>query len=169
VGRRGLRRGPGSLSRSAALAALRRAPSAGSIPMRRCGVRRSAPLHHPKRRGEPNPWNGAFEPPRRSAFPVPTRRDARLPEGRRLPSPGGVVRSEIRRTPIVVPRWRRAPGAPKRSVCRTPMGRVCLPQMGGDGCARKRFQYDDAPIRRSGPPRHRAHELLWCRSTEATK
>ena len=37
--------------------------------------------------------------------------------------------------------------------------------MGGDGCARKRFQCDDAPIRRSGPPRHRAHSAVGGRSS----
>jgi hypothetical protein len=48
-----------------------------------------------------------------------------------------------------------------------PGGRESLPLQAGDGCARKRFRCDDAPIRRSGPPRHRARGAPGCRSPRA--
>jgi hypothetical protein len=54
----------------------------------------------------------------------------------------------LRGAPSALSRW---PGA--------------LPRRAGDGCARKRFQCGDAPIRRSGPPRHRAHSAGGCRSS----
>jgi hypothetical protein len=62
------------------------------------------------------------------------------------------------------PGWNEARGAPRSAVCQVPMAGSPATQ-GGDGCARKRFQCDDAPIRRSGPPRHRAHGADGCRSS----
>jgi hypothetical protein len=68
-----------------------------------------------------------------------------------------------RRAACPAPRNRLA-GAPRRAVCPAPLAGSPCPDGRGDGCARKRFQCGDAPIRRSGPPRHRAPCAPGCRS-----
>jgi hypothetical protein len=108
-------------------------------------------------------------------------REARLTRLRRAPSadPGGThpLSEEVGRCPG----WNRVRGAPKNAaytmpgtertmLIKTP---VALPREAGspcpfgrgDGCARKRCRCDDAPIRRSGPPRHRAHYAVGGRSS----
>jgi len=120
----------------------------------------------PMLRGAPSSlsrWGGGPDAPRSAEFPVPVRSCARCSEERRLPCPGEVVRAVLRRAPVAVPRWNQARGAPRGAVCRIPVA-GCPAALGGDGCARKRFRCDDAPIRRSGPPRHRAHSAGGCRS-----
>jgi len=117
----------------------------------------------PKRSGSLSRWGGGPDAPKSAEFPVPVRSCARCSEERRLPCPGEVVRAVLRRAPVAVPRWNQARGAPRGAVCRIPVA-GCPAALGGDGCARKRFRCDDAPIRRSGPPRHRAHSAGGCRS-----
>jgi hypothetical protein len=86
--------------------------------------------------------------PKSAGCRAPLRSCARCSEELRLPYPGGTKRAVLRRAPSAKSRW---PGA--------------LPRRAGDGCAKKRFQCDDAPIRRSGPPRHRAHSAVGGRSS----
>jgi hypothetical protein len=87
----------------------------------------------------------------------------------------------LRRAPVARPRWNEAARPPKRpddpvpvepsARCPErrrlpcPVGRESLPRRAGDGCARKRFRCGDAPIRRSGPPRHRLCCAVGCRSS----
>jgi hypothetical protein len=79
--------------------------------------------------------------PRRAPFAVPRWNGAaRAPKSAVDPVPGGTRRAVLRGAPSAPCRW---PGV--------------LPRRAGDGCARKRSRCGDAPIRRSGPPRHRAH------------
>ena len=53
----------------------------------------------------------------------------------------------------------------KSAGCPVPGGRGPCPGGRGDGCAKKRCRCDEAPIRRSGPPRHRALDAVGCRSS----
>jgi len=78
------------------------------------------------------------------------------PRGAVRRAPVEVVRAVLRRVPFAVPRWNLTGGSPRGAVCPVPLAGPC-PSRAGDGCARKRSRCDDAPIRRSGPPRHRAH------------
>jgi hypothetical protein len=129
----------GSLSRGVGCLMLRRA--SGSL-SRGMGCRASEEVRFPV------PWNGVPGAPKSAGFPVPMRSCARCSEEPRLPYPGGTWRAVLRRAPLALSRW---PGV--------------LPRRAGDGCAKKRFQCDDAPIRRSGPPRHRAHSAVGGRSS----
>jgi len=87
-----------------------------------------------------------------------SRRGRRSRAGRRaseevdLPAARGTGRRASEEVDLPVPP-RPTREAPKSSA-RLPV--VVLPVRAGDGCARKRSRCDDAPIRRSGPPRHRS-------------
>ena len=129
---------------------------------------------------EPNPRPGAV-PPKRSVSLSRSRWVAGGSEELLVPCPGEAVRGDtpkgfvrrtpvgavltvLRRAPLAVPRWNLTRGSPRGAVCPVPLAGPC-PSRAGDGCARKRCRYDDAPIRRSGPPRHRAHGAPGCRSS----
>jgi hypothetical protein len=118
---------------------LRRAP--GSLP-RRGRARRLPEGCRPPCPG----WSRAPVAPKSSVCRAPVKPGSRLPEGCRPPCFGG--------TRLAAPRGGR-PSCPWPGPC---------PLQAGDGCARKRSRCDDAPIRRSGPPRHRAQGAPGCRS-----
>jgi hypothetical protein len=168
-----LRRGPVSLSRAE--------PSARSSEELHSPC--SCEMGCPRLRRAPSSlsrWRVAPSAPRGAGCRPPVRRSARCSEERRLPYLGGThpPSEEVGRCPG----WNRARGAPKSAVCPMPgtertmlinkrrlpcPGWPGVPTLsgGGDGCARKRCRCDDAPIRRSGPPRHRAHSAVGGRSS----
>jgi hypothetical protein len=74
-----------------------------------------------------------------------------------------------RSAPACRSQWNRLAGAPRGACCPVPVAGSPYPEGRGDGCARKRFQCGDAPIRRSGPPRHRALGARGCRSSRGCR
>ena len=148
-------RGPGFLADEAVDMAV---PRWGAVPPKRSGSLSRVRGGVPRLRRGPVPcpgWGGGPGAPKRAGFPVPVRPCSRGSEELRWPCPGEVVRPVPRRAPLAVPRGTKLAvrrGAPS-ALSRWP---GVLPRRAGDGCAKKKFRCDDAPIRRSGPPRHRA-------------
>jgi hypothetical protein len=129
----------------------------------------------PKSAGFPVPKEGQRSAPRgvpvailrRSAAPrlrgapgtMPRwNRATRTPRSARDPVPGGTKSTLIRRTLCLDAGGPSARCLIRSAGCPVPGGRESCPFGRGDGCARKRFQCDDAPICRSRPPRRRTHD-----------
>jgi hypothetical protein len=169
----GLRRGPGFLSR---WDGGRRASEEVRVP---CPGGMGG-VGAPKSSGFPVPVECAIQRPEGCQAPRSARLGPRGSEELRLPYPDGTPPGPPRRSGDV-PDGTGCTGAPKSAADPMPgtertmlekapvalsgvAGSPC-PFGRGDGCARKRCRCDDAPIRRSGPPRHRAHNAVGGRSS----
>jgi hypothetical protein len=159
-----LRRAPGSLSRvEVSLPTPRRVPFAELRRGRTCGAPKSAArrapraLCLPQEVGRPNRTRDLVPCLRGGRFPCRGRGGwPGAPKSSWFPAPARPCAAIPRRVSSAVPRWNLTCDSPRGAVRPVPMAGPC-PSRAGDGCARKRCRYDDAPIRRSGPPRHRAH------------
>jgi hypothetical protein len=101
------------------------------------GAAGTGPWGHSPRRGSHPPKTSLADSRTASLRPLPSCRYRRCP----VPGPG---RSH---DPFSVPGWPRPPGSVASRAPRSVVG----------GRQRSDARFDDAPIRRSGPPRHRAH------------